>query len=995
MRLTDLTRCVGLLALVSIGARSASGDDLATRAKAASRTPWTSSRIAGTPEPPPPYAVEPAFPSLRFDHPVVIASTKGSDRLFVGEQGGKVFSFPNDPATAKADLAIDVARLGHRFTALYGLAFHPRFAENRFAFLCYVTQDNKPDGTRISRFTVGREDPPRIDPASERVILTWPSGGHNGGSLAFGPEGYLYASAGDAEVPSPPDPRDTGQDITDLLGSILRIDVDREDRGLNYRVPTDNPFVNLQGARPEVWAYGLRNPWRMSFDRLKGDLWVGDVGWELWELVYKVERGGNYGWSIVEGPQPVHPNGRRGPTPILPPTAVHPHSEAASITGGYVYRGQRLADLVGAYIYGDYQSGKVWGLRHDGRKVTWQGLLADTPLELVAFGEDNAGELFLLDYERTRQLHRLVPNPTAARADQAFPRSLSQTGLFTSTRDQTPAPGVIAYEINAPLWSDGARAERFLALPGTSRVEVGEGGRWRLPDGAVLARTVSMELVPNNPASRRRLETQVLHLEAGSWRPYSYAWDDAQTDATLVDGGGASRTLQVVDRDAPGGVRAQPYRVHARAECTICHNPWVEKKTTIFGRQSASPLGLSTGQLNREVRRDGASANQLRAFEGMGLFARPLAASPDDLARTADPYDTSADLNRRARAYLQVNCAHCHQNGAGGTATIWLSDDLPLGRMNLVGVPPAQGTFGINDARLVRPGDPEGSVLLYRVAKLGGGRMPRIGSGSVDERGVAMLGDWIARLPRQEEGGPAGPGSPAGVAALEVLGPAGSSRPEVRADAVRTLLATTRGALTLMRAIDRGAVTPGTRGEAVAQAASHPAAEVRDLFERYVPEAQRVARLGDSIDPKAILERGGDILRGRDVFMNSAAAQCKSCHRLEGVGESLGPDLAHVGSRYPRSELLRQIIEPSQTIDPKFATYLVETKTGQVHSGLLAERTDTEVVLKDLQNRATRIPAGQVEQMTRSDRSMMPDLLLRDLTAQQAADLLDFLVSLK
>jgi uncharacterized repeat protein (TIGR03806 family) len=990
MRRTHLAHQAAFLALFLIGASAVADDDRPTASASLARTPWTSSHIAGSPEPPPPYTIEPAFPSLRFDRPVVIAAARGSDRLFVGEQGGKVFSFPNDPAISRADLVVDLAGRGSRLAGLYGLAFHPRFPENRFAFLCYVTRDGTPDGTRISRFTVDRADPPRIDPASERVILTWPSGGHNGGCLAFGPEGFLYASTGDAEVPSPPDPRDTGQDVSDLLGSILRIDVDRQDRGLPYHVPADNPFVSLAGARAEVWAYGLRNPWRMSFDRLKGDLWVGDVGWELWELIHKVERGGNYGWSIVEGPQPVHPDGRRGPTPIQAPIAAHPHSEAASITGGYVYRGKRLASLEGVYIYGDYQSGKVWGLRLDGREVTWRGLLADTPLELVAFGEDNAGELYLLDYERTRQLHRLVPNPAATRVEPAFPRKLGQTGLFASTRDHIPAPGVIAYEINAPLWSDGASAERLLALPGTSRVEIGEGGRWHLPDGSVLARTVSLELEPGNPASRKRLETQVLHIEGGNWRPYTYVWNDAQDDATLADSAGTSLTLQVVDREAPGGVRSRAYRVHGRAECTLCHNPWVEKRSTVFGRQSASPLGLSTGQLNREVRREGVSSNQLRLFEDLGLFARPLGARPEALARMADPYDASADLNRRARAYLQVNCAHCHQNGAGGSATIWLADDLPIGKMNLLGAKPGQGTFAISDARLVRPGDPEGSVLLYRAAKLGGGRMPRLGSNSVDDRGISLLADWIASMPAIEGAGPSGPAR----AALEALGPAGSTMPEVRAEAIRTLLATTRGALALMRAIDRGAVTPEARGEAVALATAHNAVEVRDLFERYVPEARRVARLGDAFDRNMILAMKGDTRRGREVFM-SASAGCKSCHRLEGEGEPLGPDLAHVGTRYARAELLRQIIEPSLTIDPKFASYLVETKAGQVHSGLLVEKTDVEVVLKDSRNQTTRVPAEQVERLTRSDKSMMPDLLLRDLTAQQAADLLDFLAALK
>src|SRR5262249_9170728 len=162
----------------------------------------------------------------------------------------------------------------------------------------------------------------------------------------------------DAAEPTPPDPLDTGQDISDLLSSILRIDVEHRDAGRSYRIPADNPFTNRTGARPEVWAYGLRNPWRMSFDWVTGDLWVDDVGWEQWESILRVERGGNYGWSIREGRQSVRPEARLGPSPILPPMMDHAHSEAASITGGYVYRGRALPDLVGSYVYGDYQSGR-------------------------------------------------------------------------------------------------------------------------------------------------------------------------------------------------------------------------------------------------------------------------------------------------------------------------------------------------------------------------------------------------------------------------------------------------------------------------------------------------------------------------------------------------------------------------------------------------------------------------------------------------------------
>jgi len=314
------------------------------------RVPWTTSRLVGSPDPPLPYVVKRVFPKLHFKEPLDMANTPAIDRLFVAEQYGKIYSFKNDPGIEQPDLVIDLHKEIPALTQVYGMVFHPGFETNRFVYICYVLKDGLPDGTHVSRFTMNRTDPPQIDPTTEKLIITWISGGHNGGCLKFGTDGYLYISTGDAASPDPPDPSNTGQDIKDLLSSILRVDVDHSEEGKAYRVPLDNPFAQTPGARPEVWAYGLRNPWRMSIDRQTGALWVADVGWELWELVYRVERGGNYGWSIVEGPQSVKPNGRPGPTPILPPTVYHPHSEAASITGGNVYRGGRLPELVGVYI---------------------------------------------------------------------------------------------------------------------------------------------------------------------------------------------------------------------------------------------------------------------------------------------------------------------------------------------------------------------------------------------------------------------------------------------------------------------------------------------------------------------------------------------------------------------------------------------------------------------------------------------------------------------
>src|SRR5262245_49272249 len=333
------------------------------------RTPWTTSRVVGSPDPPPPFKVVRAFPKLRFQHPLLLARCPGSDRLFVGEQEGVLYSFADRP-DATADHFFDLRKEiktvqllpdAREVEAVYGLTFHPQFETNRHCFVCYTlrgkkrNQENLPEGTRVSRFTVTRADPPRIDPASEEIVLTFLQGGHNGGDIHFGPDGMLYVSTGDAASPNPPDPLNTGQDISDLLSSVLRIDVDHKDEGKNYAVPKDNPFVAMKGARPEVWAYGFRNPWRMSFDRQTGELFVGDVGWELWEMVHRVEKGGNYGWSAMEGPQPIKPE-KVGPTPIRPALIELPHTIADSVTGGFVYRGKKFPELRGAYVFGDWET---------------------------------------------------------------------------------------------------------------------------------------------------------------------------------------------------------------------------------------------------------------------------------------------------------------------------------------------------------------------------------------------------------------------------------------------------------------------------------------------------------------------------------------------------------------------------------------------------------------------------------------------------------------
>ncbi len=931
------------------------------------RVPWTTSKITGTPTPPPPFSTEHVFKSLTFTQPGELVAIPDGKSLALLEVGGLIYSFANQPLAENVERHefADLRQVHPDFYRLYGLAFHPQFAANRTCYVCYVLKGKVEGGSRVSKFRVTNTDPPRLDLASEEIVITWVSGGHNGGHLQFGPDGYLYITTGDGGESFPPDGRNTGQDVNDLLASVLRIDVDQRQGELPYRIPNDNPFVGLNGARGEVWAFGLRNPWKICFNPADGSLWTGDVGWEMWEMIYRIERGGNYGWSLVEGPQPVHRERTRGPTPILPPTVAHDHTEARSITGGYFYTSPRLPELRGAYVYGDYVTGKIWGARYESGQVTWRQELVDTPLQIVTFGLDHQGEVYIVDFAGT--LHRLTP--TARRtANAQFPKRLSETGLFADTARHIAAPGVISYSINAQPWSDGATSERFVALPGESQlgtfkktdVQIGFiAGDFEFPLDGVLVKTVSIELIPGQPQSRRRLETQILHNDDDMWRGYNYVWNDEQTDAELIEEG-RDRVLHITDATQPGGKRQQTWHHASRTECLLCH-------TT----RSGTVQGFKPPQLSRSHNYSGKLADQLATLEHIGLFAEPLTT---ERTPWPDPHDAAADLTQRARAYLHVNCAHCHRRGGGGSAAFDVQYSLPLAKTNLIGARPTQGTFNIHSAQVIAPGNPYQSVLFYRLAKLGSGRMPQFGAHTIDSQGLQLLHNWIVSL-----GESARPSLPTNVDLTKL-------------DAE---LSTTAGALRIAALLNHGQLDDSFRTTIIARGTKHADPLVRDLFERYLPEEQRVKRLGTSVKPDEILKLPGDATRGKRLFFETATVQCKNCHRVGEQGRLVGPDLTQIGKKLDRAKLLESILEPSRTIEPAFVTYLAETVDGRVLSGLLVRRNDAEIVLRDLEAKEITLPAQDVEQFTPQQKSLMPELLLRDLTAEQVADLLAYLATLK
>jgi glucose/arabinose dehydrogenase len=383
-------------------------------------------------QPLPKVVLHSAFSAAKFNRPLWISeSPDGTGRLFIVEQSGRILIGAKDSdgsSLAEFFNIVDRHPLGDNEEGLLSLAFHPGFKTNGLFYVYYNQQNSAPHDpffhrrSVISEFKVSSNDPNKADLSSERILMEIPQpfGNHKGGEIAFGHDGYLYIGLGDGGLAT--DPFNNGQNPAALLAKILRIDVngrtpggaDPRDRGLPYAIPSDNPFVNEPrmgglGARPEIYAMGLRNPWRWSFDRETGELWVGDVGQDLWEEVDHVVKGGNYGWNVREafhhfkpGPPGAHYDDPVMEYPhrpeLLAESKFPDHSIGLCIIGGYVYRGKKYPALQGVYIYGDYNLGHIWGFRYSNGQVHENGTLLDQPRNITSFAEDGDGELYVTTF---------------------------------------------------------------------------------------------------------------------------------------------------------------------------------------------------------------------------------------------------------------------------------------------------------------------------------------------------------------------------------------------------------------------------------------------------------------------------------------------------------------------------------------------------------------------------------------------------------------------
>lgn len=660
------------------------------------------------------------FTGISHDHGMMMLMAPGdSTQWYLIEKVGRLWRFDNDPAvstkTPVMDLTGPVYAPGSDSDerGLLGMAFHPDFQNNGYLYLYYsaaASGPGKDHESHLSRFT-STDGGLTFDPSTELVVMVIdePFSNHNGGTIAFGPDGNLYLGLGDGG--SAGDPGDRAQDPNELLGKMLRIDVDG---GTPYAIPADNPFAG-GGGRPEIFAMGLRNPFRFSFDSETDDLWVGDVGQYEWEEISKVELGGNYGWNVREGYECYSPSVGCASAGFAIPFAVYPNNNGASIVGGVVYHGDAIPGLRGTLLYSDFYSGDILGLFFDpvSGLPAPQEVVSNTQRALVHYTTGADGEVYVLDYNG--QFTVLEPLPD--QPIDTFPRLLSQTGCFDPADPSVPTAGLIPYDVAHPFWSDGADKRRWVALPEGGTITIGDDGDWDLPIGSVVAKEFSV--------AGERIETRLLVLhDDGVWGGYAYAWNDDQTDAEYVDGG---RSVDLT---------SQLWAIPDTGECARCH--------TVVGGGS---LGLENAQLNTTFTyaSTGLTANQIATLDHIGMFTTP---APD--ATTLGVYpavgDSTAPLEDRARAYLHVNCAQCHQPDGPSRTEIDFRYTTALADTNICNVDPAHGDLDVTGAKILVPGEPSKSVLSLRTHRRDANQMPPLGSTVVDEVGVAVLDEWITSL---------------------------------------------------------------------------------------------------------------------------------------------------------------------------------------------------------------------------------------------------------
>ena len=699
---------------------------------------------------------EEAFPNVNFGEVSFVAVRAPSlenNRLFLVEKQGRirVVTTLDSPNSSDVETFLDLPNLlsdrsNETFDdqlelGLLSMAFHPDYSNNGYFYVMYDLMVSGERFQRLSRFTVSANDPNLADSTSEQVLIQVENNTtvHNGGDLHFGLDGYLYASWGDEEYVSL-----NGQSITeDFWSSVTRIDVDKKEGNIepnehpailtdgsgnaHYSVPADNPaFTNgtstMQNVRTEFWAIGLRNPWRMAIDPLTGKVYLGDVGDVFREEVNEIVSGGNYGWPLFEGTvsRPDNVTAPTGWKTLSPPIFEYPRSQGISIIGGVVYRGGSITSLEGHYIFSDWISGNVWALDVD-QPGAPPSVVASRG-GIVAFGYHPATNDILIVGGNSVQIMK------ASDVGGDFPVLLSETGVFADLADLTPNQGVVAYDINVPFWSDYAEKQRWFVIPDTTdTVTYRENQPWTFPTGSIWIKHFDIELTRGDPATSKRLETRVIVKNDDGMYGVSYRWNEAGTDASLVDASGTSFDLTVIEDSV---ARRQTWQIPSRSNCITCHTP-----------NAGYALSFNTRQLNRSGQIGAVSGNFISLLSQAGyLDSQP--APTQVLPKHAAWEEPNTSLHEQVRSYLAVNCAYCHEDGGVAEGDFSMAAHLGLSDLNLINGVLSRAEDPAD--RLIVPGNTNRSAILSRIAASQGyTRMPPIGSNEIDHDSVQHLTAWI------------------------------------------------------------------------------------------------------------------------------------------------------------------------------------------------------------------------------------------------------------
>lgn len=771
------------------------------------------------------YAVENALGTLSFTAPMLTTFPAGeTNRLFVAERAGTIQVVTNLSTTpTKAAYFSLSSLLGTGETlrtdgenGFLSLVFHPNFATNRTFYVYFSLQKETQLHQRLHQVTVTSATANTATIAQQKPLLTIldRDTNHNGGDLHFGADGFLYLSTGDEGGAN--DTRNNARHLNHLIqtspvavqrtgfwGQMLRLAVEVDPVGQpgvfppgvvapnthvqastafpsalhgNYRVPADNPFhgytlwhsvaIDPATVRTEIWATGLRNPFRWSFDPVTGRLFLGDVGQNAREEVNIVAKGDDLGWSWREGAiaftsSPAYPDNRPGntnaapaaPAPGSPPgtgfspkapiydydrtdngTPNDPVVFGTTVTGGIVYRGSRLTELYGKYLFAEYGQGMIVALT-EGTGGAWTGQRLAIEAGIVDFGYDpRDGDALLTDLGNGR-IWRLARTGTSGTDPPAL---LSQTGAFANLANLTPQTGLVPYDPNVPFWSDYAIKSRWFAIKNlTDTIGFSADGNWTFPTGMIWVKHFDIELERGNPATRRKLETRFLVKTASDVYGLSYKWRADQSDADLVAEGGLTEAIA-------GSSPAQTWRFPSRVDCRACHTP-----------AGGFALSFNTRQLNRTRTYDLQTPNQLSALSAAGYFST-VVADVHTLPAFARADDTSQSLEWRVRSYLAVNCVQCHQPGGAAQGSWDARITTPTDLAGLInGALVNNG--GNADARFAVPGDAPAfgqathSMVLRRIRGDGAQRMPPLGTNERDLAAETLLTAWITQeLPTRQ-----------------------------------------------------------------------------------------------------------------------------------------------------------------------------------------------------------------------------------------------------